>query len=291
MGLEMVREVGIQLGTGINPDALRFAIFAGGFVCFFVLESLFAKRDRALPRWRRAGFHIAIAVFNTVLVRTLTMAPFLAFAAFVESKGLGLARQLPLHGWQEILASIVVLDALNYWWHRLNHRVPFLWRFHKAHHSDTEMDVSTVLRFHPGELLISVAVKAVWILLWGPSAAAWFLFEVLVSLSAQFHHSNIDFPDRVEHTLTQVLVTPRFHAAHHAVDRAFGDQNFSTILNIWDRIFGSFARPADGGQTTLAPGSIGLTEGRDAAFSFGAWLLEPVDGRNGRGVGGAAEQR
>ena len=95
-------------------------------------------------------------------------------------------------------------------------------------------------------------MKAVWIVLWGPTMVAWFLFEALVSLCAQFHHSNTDFPNGVERWLSCGLVTPRFHAAHHAVDQHYGNANFATISSIWNRLFGSYARPADDGATTRA---------------------------------------
>ena len=137
------------------------------------------------------------------------------------------------------------------------------------------MDVTTALRFHPGELLISAVVKALWVLIWGPTVVAWFLFEALVSLCAQFHHSNIDFPDAVERWLAWFIVTPRFHAAHHAVDRHFANANFATIFSLWDKVFRTYAQPGDGGATTQAADALGLPEGRELAFSPLAWL----DGR------------
>ena len=142
------------------------------------------------------------------------------------------------------------------------------------------MDVTTALRFHPGELLVSALMKALWVLVWGPSMIAWFLFEALVSLCAQFHHSNIDFPDDIERWLAWLLVTPRYHAAHHAVDRHYGDANFCTIFSVWDRLFGSYARPANGGETTRAADALGLPEARELAFSLRAWLDEPLRRRN-----------
>ena len=145
-----------------------------------------------------------------------------------------LVRWLGLSGWEEFVISLVVLDAFDYWWHRWNHRIPLLWRFHKAHHADNEIDVSTALRFHPGELLVSGGMKGIWIVLWGPSAVAWFVFEVAVSLSAQWHHANIDLPDRVESKLKHLIVTPRYHAMHHMVDRSYGDAYFSTVFSIWE---------------------------------------------------------
>jgi len=264
----------------IDLDTGKLIVFVAGLAVFLALETLFPARPWQGDRLRRLGFHAGVAALNTVLVRVFVYVPFLVFSVHVDEEGWGLSRMLGLVGWVEILLSIVVLDFFDYVWHRANHRVRFLWRFHKAHHADTGMDVSTALRFHPGELLISALVKAAWLAVWGPLVVAWFLFEALVSLCAQFHHSNIDFPDGLERWLSLVIVTPRFHAAHHAVDRRYGDANFSTIFSFWDRLFGSYARPADGGATTHGAGALGLPEARELAFSPLAWLDEPCRRRN-----------
>jgi len=264
----------------IDLDTGKLVVFVAGFVLFFLLETLFPARPWPANRLRRLGFHAGVAMLNTVLIRVFVYVPFLVFSVYVDEEGWGLSRMLGIVGWPEILLSIVVLDFFDYVWHRANHRVRFLWRFHKAHHADTGMDVSTALRFHPGELLLSALVKAAWIAVWGPLVVAWFLFEALVSLCAQFHHSNIDFPDGIERWLSLLIVTPRFHAAHHAVDRHYGDANFSTIFSFWDRLSSSYARPADGGATTRGADALGLPEARALAFSPLAWLDEPCRRRN-----------
>ncbi|MSQ67213.1 MAG: sterol desaturase family protein [Gammaproteobacteria bacterium] len=264
----------------LDLDHGKLLVFVIGFVVFFALETYAPARVWRQSRWRRLGFHSAVSFFNTVMTRHLIYVPSLLWAVYVEEQGYGLARWWGLVGVLEILAAVVVLDGFDYFWHRANHRVRFFWRFHKAHHADTALDLTTVLRFHPGELLLSAGMKAVWILVWGPTVVAWFLFETLVSLCAQFHHSNVDFPETVERYLSWVLVTPRFHAAHHAVDQRYGNRNFSTIFSFWDHLFGSYARPADGGATTNAEHALGLPEGRALAFSALAWVTEPWAARN-----------
>lgn len=264
----------------VDLDTGKLVVFVAGLLFFLGIETLLPARSWRTSRWHRLGFHAGVAAINTVLMRVLAYVPFLLWAVHVEEEGLGLSRWLGLVGWAEIVSAIVVLDFFDYLWHRANHRVRFLWRFHKAHHADTEMDVTTALRFHPGELLLSAFVKASWILIWGPTVVAWFLFEALISLCAQFHHSNIDFPDRVERWLSLVIVTPRFHASHHALDRRYGNGNFSTIFSLWDRLFGSYARPADGGATTRGDNAMGLPDNRELAFSPLAWVTEPFHPRN-----------
>ena len=264
----------------INLDTGKLIVFLGGLLLFLLFETLFPRRQWHDSRLKRIAFHGAIAGLNTVIIRILIYVPFLLWVVYVEEEGWGISRWLDLVGWTEIIISLIVLDFFDYIWHRANHRVRFLWRFHKAHHSDTAMDVTTALRFHPTELIVSGFVKALWVVIWGPTVVAWFLFEGLISLCAQFHHSNIDFPDRIERWLSWIIVTPRFHASHHAVDRRYGDANFSTILSIWDRLFGTYSQPEAGGATTLAEDALGLPDARDITFSPIAWLLEPFKTRN-----------
>ncbi|MFT7138983.1 MAG: sterol desaturase/sphingolipid hydroxylase (fatty acid hydroxylase superfamily) [Sulfitobacter sp.] len=264
----------------IDLDTGKLIVFLGGLLFFLGIETLAPKRSWRESRVKRLLFHGSIAALNTVWIRLLIYVPLLLWIVYVEQQGWGISRWLGLTGWVEIVASLVVLDLFDYFWHRANHRVTFLWRFHKAHHADTAMDVTTALRFHPGELMISALAKALWIVIWGPTAIAWFLFEAMVSLCAQFHHTNIDFPDRIERVISALIVTPRFHASHHAVDRQYGDANFSTIFSFWDPLFRSYQRPENDGATTNAENALGLPEARDRAFSPGAWLAEPFQSNN-----------
>ena len=258
-------------------DGGRLVIFLGGLLFFALVESFFAARSWHGSRAKRVFFHSSVAVINTILIRLFVYVPFLMWVVYVEQQGWGISRWLGLDGWLEIVISLIVLDAFDYLWHRANHRIPLLWRFHKAHRADVEMDVTTALRFHPGELFLSSLAKAGWVLVWGPTAIAWFVFEGLISLCAQFHHSNIDFPDRVERWLSKFIVTPRFHTSHHVVDRRYGDANFSTIFSFWDPLFKSYSQvPSE----QLVDDSIGLPEGRDASLSFRAWFSEPFSRRN-----------
>ena len=264
----------------LDLDGGRLLIFIGGLTFFLLIETLVPARAWVGSRMKRAFFHAAVATFNTVLVRVLIYVPFLLWVVYVEQQGWGISRWLGLDGWLEIILSLIMLDMFDYFWHRANHQVPFLWRFHKAHHADTEMDVTTALRFHPGELMLSSLAKALWVLVWGPTAIAWFVFEGMISFCAQFHHSNIDFPDKVERYLSKVIVTPRFHTSHHVVDRAYGDANFSTIFSFWDPLFGSYNMAPRDANGQLPDDSIGLAEERDKAFSFLAWFSEPFTRRN-----------
>ena len=264
----------------IDLDTGKLVIFLGGLLLFLGIETLAPKRPWRESRFKRLIFHGGIAALNTILIRLLIYVPLLLWIVYVEQQGWGISRWLGLTGWVELLATLVVLDLFDYFWHRANHRVIFLWRFHKAHHADTAMDVTTALRFHPGELTISALAKAIWIAIWGPTAIAWFLFEAMVSLCAQFHHSNVDFPDRVEGAISALIVTPRFHASHHAVDRQYGDANFSTIFSLWDRLLHTYERPEGSNAIFNTEYGLGLPEARDRVFSSRAWLSEPFQTSN-----------
>jgi len=248
----------------------RLLIFLGGLLAMFFVESLFPRRSWQHSRSLRLFTHSTLALLNTIFLRVLVAAPFLFFAYLIAEKGWGLAPYFGIKGIPEIIATLIVFDGLDYWWHRLNHRIPFLWRFHRVHHNDTHVDVTTSLRFHPGELLISSLVKMTWILLWGPSILAMAVFETAISMASQFHHSNIDFSDSTESTLRSFVVTPRFHASHHSVNPRTGDANFSTILILWDHLFGTFVKPKPEDLKVL-----GLPHSRDTCLSIAATLKEP----------------
>ncbi|MCM2359983.1 MAG: sterol desaturase family protein, partial [Geobacteraceae bacterium] len=182
-------------------------------------------------------------------------------------------RLLGLTGTAEIVATVIAFDFWDYWMHRANHVIPFLWRFHKAHHSDMEIDVTTSARFHPGELVISSSVKCLMILLWGPSLAGLVIFDTLLTFASQFHHSNLDLPRRVQDILERVTVTPRMHRCHHALHRNCFNTNFSTILSVWDRLAGSYHYAGERRELE----EIGLRKPRgEVTMRLVPFLLTPV---------------
>jgi sterol desaturase/sphingolipid hydroxylase (fatty acid hydroxylase superfamily) len=135
--------------------------------------------------------------------------------------------------------DLLLLDGWIYWWHRLNHESAFLWRFHEVHHLDEFLDASSALRFHFGEVLLSSAVRAGIILLLGVPLLSVVVFETLLSLVTMFHHSNVRLPPRVERALSFLIVTPSIHWVHHHALRRDTDSNYSAVLSVWDRLFGS----------------------------------------------------
>ena len=235
-----------------------------------LLETLFPARPWEDKRSKRIGFHLGLSVFNNLILRFPAFVPLLYLNALAYDRGFGILSMFELSTVTHILVSLVVMDMFNYWWHRFNHRIPLLWRFHKVHHVDTHVDVTTSLRFHPGELFLSTIVKASWILLLGPSVWAFIIFESAITLFAQFHHSNIDLGDKGERIVRSMIVTPRFHTGHHTVCKRTGNANFSTIFIFWDKLFGTYNEP-DYEEMKF----LGLEGGRETYLSFVTTLAAP----------------
>jgi sterol desaturase/sphingolipid hydroxylase (fatty acid hydroxylase superfamily) len=235
-----------------------------------VIETLWARRPWHDGRLKRFGFHLLLATGNSLLYRVTMAVPVLLLLVLWQEQGWGLARWLGLRGGVEWVVTLMVCDLYDYGWHRVNHVVPFLWRFHRTHHYDTHVDVATSLRFHIGELCLSAIAKCLLVMVWGPSLLGFALFETLITVAAQFHHANFDL-GRAENVFRTVVMTPRLHAAHHTTALRSRDANYSTIFLWWDRLFGSF-QEADEQELT----ELGLPQGRTSDLSLKAFLWAPV---------------
>ncbi len=157
----------------------------------------------------------------------------------VERRRWGLLPRLRLSRRMETAIAVILLDYTLYVWHVLTHRVPFLWRFHVVHHVDLDLDASTAIRFHFGELALSVPWRAAQIVMIGVSSGAYAAWQTALFLSILFHHSNVRLPLRVERWLSRILVTPRMHGIHHSMVREETNSNWSSGLTIWDRLHGT----------------------------------------------------
>lgn len=252
---------------------LRTACFLTPFAVLLLCERLAPYAASEQRKSFRVLFHLAISVANSVLLYLIMTGPILAALGYAGGHDAGMVRLLGLSGGAEIVATVVAFDFWDYWMHRANHRIPFLWRFHKAHHSDMEIDVTTSARFHLGELVISNGVKCLMILLWGPSLEGLVLFDILLTCASQFHHSNLNLPGKVQEILERVTVTPRMHRCHHALHKNCFNRNFSTIFSCWDRLALSYHRA--GNRRELEP--IGLSTPRGAVtMQLVPFLLTPV---------------
>jgi sterol desaturase/sphingolipid hydroxylase (fatty acid hydroxylase superfamily) len=161
-------------------------------------------------------------------------------AQWAETHGFGLLNWVALPGWARLAGALLLFDAWMYWWHRLNHRVPFLWRFHRTHHSDPKMDVTTANRFHIGEIAMSSVLRVPVIALLGLQLWELALYELAMFTVVQLHHANITLPASLDRILRSVIVTPFMHKVHHSRWQPETDSNYSSLFSIWDRSFRTF---------------------------------------------------
>lgn len=253
---------------------LRLSIFIGAFVVLAAAEAAWPRRALSVGRLRRWGTNVGLSALNTMLLRLSFFAiPALGVLAalYGEARGWGL---LPALGVPKVAAAIVafvVLDLAVYGQHVAFHAVPFLWRVHRVHHADREMDASTGIRFHPVEILISQAWKIVVVLALGVPAIAVLVFEIALNATSMFSHSNLRLPGWVDTILRRVIVTPDMHRVHHSTERRETDSNFGFNLSIWDRVFSTY-RSAPALDHKAMPLGLSSYRGEDPARLV--WLLQ-----------------
>lgn len=250
--------------------SVRFGFFAIILVCLIGWQ--WWQPRSALLLWRKRWPHnLSLLVLGAICVR-LIQPLLLSFIALLGND-VGLFSQLSWPTWLTILLSIVCLDCLIYWQHRLFHRIPWLWRIHRVHHSDPELDVSSAVRFHPIEIILSLAIKATAIYLLGIPVIAVLLFDILLNASAMFNHTNARLPHPVESIVRRVLVTPDMHRIHHSRRDIEANRNFGFFLSIWDGIFATKCQQALGGDAAIR---IGLPNTKTyQPNSFKALLIMP----------------
>ncbi|HRK24743.1 MAG TPA: sterol desaturase family protein [Beijerinckiaceae bacterium] len=223
----------------MSETALRLSLFAGVLAGLVLWELLQPWRD-AQQRLRRWPSNFAIVLLDSLIVRLIFPLTAAGVALFAEIKGWGLFALVGAPFWLALPASVILLDLAIYAQHVAFHHVPLLWRFHRMHHADTVLDVSTGLRFHPVEIVLSMLIKFGAVLALGAPPEAVIAFEVLLNATAMFNHANIVLPERLDRLLRLVVVTPAMHRVHHSAIRAETDSNFGFNLPWWDRLFGTY---------------------------------------------------
>lgn len=217
-------------------DFFGAALLAGLFIIFFVAEKV-APLRRRMQRWLgRLATNLAVAGPTFLVLRLLLIPAVVAVAAWGERHDVGVVRWLGLSSIPAAVVSLLFLDYAMYLWHWLNHRVPFLWRFHNVHHTDLDLDVTTAFRFHFGEMLLSVFVRSAQVLFIGASPLVAIIYEMCLEASTEFHHSNLRLPHRLERVLSWFIMTPRAHGIHHSIVDRETNSNFSNLLILWDRL-------------------------------------------------------
>ncbi|MDX1782333.1 MAG: sterol desaturase family protein [Thalassovita sp.] len=259
-----------------NEPTIRLAFFLGILVTMAIWELAAPCRRIEIPRVVRWTNNLGVVVIDTILVRLTYPIAAVGLALLGEEKGWGLFNVIEAPGWVAILASIVVLDFAIYLQHVLFHAVPGLWRLHRMHHADQGIDVTTGLRFHPAEILLSMGIKMGVVAALGPPAVAVLIFEVILNATAMFNHSNIRIPARVDRVLRLFVVTPDMHRVHHSVDPRETDSNFGFNVPWWDRLLGTYiAQPAKGHQGM----TIGIEQFRTRRDQWlDRMLIQPLRG-------------
>jgi sterol desaturase/sphingolipid hydroxylase (fatty acid hydroxylase superfamily) len=245
----------MAMAAGIEM-ALRLAAFAAVFAAMAAWEVLAPRRPLAVGRLVRWPSNLGIVVVDALVVRLIVPTAAVGAALYAAGHGWGLFRLLELRLSVAALLGFLVLDFVIFAQHWVFHHVPLLWRLHRMHHADLDIDVTTGLRFHPFEILISLAVKIATIIAFGIPPVAVLLFEVVLNATSMFNHSNVRLPVSVDRILRLFLVTPDMHRVHHSVAADEHNSNFGFNLPWWDRLFRTYrAQPrcGHGGMTIGLP--------------------------------------
>ena len=283
-----------------NTAVIRLSVFLGVFVFMAVLEALLPAREAVLSRKTRWLGNLSMVVMGALVSRFLLPVTLVGVSLWAQQKGIGVFNVLldavpadasssnqllnsgePLNNSSTYLVhiaivtlSVLLLDMLIYWQHRLFHTVPMLWRFHKMHHADSHVDTTTGLRFHPVEIAMSLGIKAAAVVILGVPAIAIVIFEVALNGFALFNHANIRLPQKWDDRIGLVLITQRLHRIHHSQAKSESNSNYGFSVSWWDRLFNSFTPRAKQSDETLSIGQQDVPAVKENA-SIRALLLQP----------------
>lgn len=248
-------------------SSIRLSFFLGLFVIMAVLEAQFPRRQLAHKPMRSGRWlhNISLSFLASVLTRIILPISLVSFAIDCQASGMGLFNLAffdDTSGLLLFVISLVLFDLIIYWQHRIFHFVPVLWRLHKVHHSDQHFDVSTGIRFHPLEILASIAIKFAVVFIFGLSAESIIAFEVMLNGLALFNHSNVKIPLSIDRHLRKFIVTPDMHRVHHSQIPSETDSNFGFNISLWDHLFGSYQGQPKLGHEGIEIGLREFNKGR-----------------------------
>ena len=248
-----------------HSDQTRLISFFSILVLMAVLEFFLPKRDVPADRKVRWSSNIGIVILDALIARIVLPTTTIAVALYAEKVNFGLFNLTNTSQYFSVIFSLLTLDALIYFQHVIFHKVPLLWRFHRMHHSDTHIDVTTGIRFHPVEIILSLLIKFAAVIILGIPAFAIILFEIILNVTAMITHSNLKIPVNIDKYIRKVFVTPDMHRIHHSVHRFETDSNYGFNLSVWDRLFNTYNdQPVDSHEKML----IGIHEFRDKRNQF-----------------------
>lgn len=251
----------------------RIWFFLVPLAMLIAAETLWPRRVRTLPRFARWPGAALLLGSGIVLMRLIVPAGLIGISLWASTNGFGLFNQIEAPLWIIALLGYLIFDLAVWAQHVAMHRWDFLWRFHRVHHADPDIDVVTALRFHPGEMLISLAWKGAIVVALGAPAICVLWYEVLLNVGAMFNHANLKLPSALDRVLRWFIVTPDMHRVHHSTEHEEANRNFGFLLPWWDRLFRLYqAQPSKGHQGML----IGQSDWRRASDqSIWALLIQP----------------
>ena len=248
------------MDMGPHSPLIALLLMAAGFALIAGLELTTPFRRASQPRPARWFTNLALFAIDTALVRLLLPLAMVGTAMLAAERGWGLFNVVEVPTWLAFAATVLVLDLAIYLQHWATHRVPWLWRLHRVHHTDRDFDVTTAARFHPVEILLSTLWKGAVVAALGAPALAVFVFETGFALLTLWTHANLSLPAGIERVVRAVIVTPDMHRVHHSVRQPETDSNYGTFLSGWDRLFGTYVAAAHDPARTMP---IGLREWQD----------------------------
>jgi len=263
----------------MDATTLRFGAFFLVLLLMAAAQSFAPRRPLHFGRKRWVA-NLGIAAMDVLIVWLLLPGGAIAAALWAELHDFGLFNQLDWFNSVEVLAAVVLLDLVIYGQHVLFHAVPILWRLHMVHHADRDIDVTTGLRFHPIEILLSMLIKIAAAALLGAPVLAVIIFEIVLNGMAMFNHANVHLPARLDQLLRLLVITPDVHRVHHSIIRTETNSNFGFNLSVWDRLFGTYRAQPERGHTDM---TIGLEHLQSApTHKLGFMLRLPFDGEIGQ---------
>ncbi len=256
------------MGDFLDEGTVRLAAFLGILAAVALAELAFPRLP-GVRRRQRWPVNLGIVVLDTLLARLLLPGITVAAAVWAQGQGVGLFHMIDIPFAAAVAVSVVLLDLAIYAQHVIFHKVPVLWRLHRVHHTDLAFDVTTGVRFHPVEILLSLVIKAVLVVALGAPAFAIVLFEIILSSTSLFNHGNLRLPTWLDRAIRTVIVTPDMHRVHHSAIPTETDSNFGFNLSVWDRLFRTYRAQPEKGHEAM---TIGLGDFRDIR-QLGLWGL------------------
>lgn len=261
-----------------NELSIRSGFFLSIFLAMAGWEYFCPRRKLIASKTQRWFNNLGLVVLNNVVVRLVLPAGAVGMAIYVEESSMGILNNWQLPNWLEVIVAVMFLDLVIYLQHVMFHALPLLWKLHRVHHADPDFDVTTGLRFHPFEILLSMLIKLAAIFLLGPSVVAVIMFEVLLNGTAMFNHGNVKISKSLDSFMRWFVVTPDMHRVHHSVEEDETNSNFGFNLPWWDRLFGTYRMQPRKGHELMEIGVHTLTDPKRITALHGMLILPFVHG-------------